>query len=158
VYDCLFLGLADLFAMLPFSKNFDFFKTFLEGLVRIEGRSLTISACLYFENSAFLTGLLILLLEVNLDNIFCLNILLSSVLSEFHPALSIERINCQAAYLSCIILFTRLCFALLFLMKFTIYKSKVIVIIFMELISRNFIVPKIVMGWASLSQVFGSTS
>ena len=35
-YGCLFLDLVDLFAVLPFLKNFGFSKTFLGGLVKIK--------------------------------------------------------------------------------------------------------------------------
>ena len=44
-------------------------------------------ACLSFDDSALLTGLLMLLFGMNLDDIFYLNILLLSVLRESHPAL-----------------------------------------------------------------------
>ena len=67
---------------------FDFSKIFLDSLAGIGKGSLTTSTCLSFDSSTVLTGLLIILLGVNLAVMFCLNILLlSSVLREFHPAL-----------------------------------------------------------------------
>jgi len=79
--------LVDSFAVLSFSKNFNFSKTFLGGLARIGEEILVTSACLSLNNSALLTGLLMLLFRVNLDDIFYLNILLSSVLRESYPVL-----------------------------------------------------------------------
>ena len=88
-YNCLVLGLAVFFTVLPFLlKNFYFSKVSLDSLARIGGKSLTTSTCLFFNCSILLTGLLMLLLGKNLDDIFCLNILLFSLVpSTFHPAL-----------------------------------------------------------------------
>jgi len=84
------------FVLILFSKNFDFSKISLGSLDKIKGGSLTTSTCLFLDSSTLLMGLLMLLLEVNLANMFYLNILLfSSVMRESHPALYMEEINCQ---------------------------------------------------------------
>ena len=57
-------------------KNFNFFKIFLDGLARIEEGSLTTSTCLSFDCVVLYTRLLTLTLGENLDDTFCLNILL----------------------------------------------------------------------------------
>ena len=77
-YDCLFLGLAVFFILLLFFlKNFDFSSISLNSLGRIGEGILTTSTCLFFLNSLILSmSLLTLILEVNFNTIFCLNILL----------------------------------------------------------------------------------
>jgi len=94
----MFLDLTVSFALILFLKNFNFSKISLSGLAGIREGSLTTSACLSFDSLTLLIGLLMLLLEVNLANIFYLNALLfSSVMREYHPALYMEEINCQIA-------------------------------------------------------------
>ena len=89
VYNCLFLGLVISFALLSFFlKNFDFFNISLDNLNEIEEEILATSACLFFlKDLILLIGLLIIILKVNFDAIFCLNILLSLTLSESHSGL-----------------------------------------------------------------------
>jgi len=68
--------------------NFDFSNISLDSLDGIEEGILVTSACLFFSKDLILLiGLWIVILEVNFDAIFCLNILLSSALSESHPSL-----------------------------------------------------------------------
>ena len=75
IYD--FLGFSDLLAFLPLLlKNFDFSKTFLDGLTRIEEGSLTTSTCLSFDCLALLINLILLILGEILDTMFYLIILL----------------------------------------------------------------------------------
>ena len=74
------LSFSDLLAFLPLLlKNFDFSKTFLDGLAGIRGESLTTSTCLSFNCLALLIGLIQLSSGENLDATFYLNILLFSL-------------------------------------------------------------------------------
>lgn len=68
--------------------NFDFSNISLDSLDEIEGGILVTSTCLFFSKDLILLiGLLIVVLKVNFDAIFCLNILLLSALSESHSSL-----------------------------------------------------------------------
>ena len=84
-YNCLVLGLVIFFVVLSFLKNLDFSKTSLGSLTMIGEGILTTSNCFFFNCSFFLTGLMMLLFEVNLEKIFYLNVLLFLLVSNiFH--------------------------------------------------------------------------
>ena len=90
-YDCLSLLLLEMSAwfLFLFWKNFDFLRTSLLGLDRIEGKIWEISAFLLdLSIIFFLSDLLLIFFRVNLEAIFYQNILLwFLVFKESYPAL-----------------------------------------------------------------------
>ena len=130
------------------SKNLDFSNTSLEEWIGIEEESLMIFATLPFGTPKVRPELIFGDFRVNLFETFVLNKLLYlSEGSESHLELYMKNMKFQTTlskFFSSGILFVLLFTTFLILMKLAMYSKEVY--IFLESISKNFIVPKIEIG------------